>query len=106
MCTAPHAEATACLSYRVTATVTRKGEGVDLLSCPELGRLLDGASDRVVRAAGTRDALVAGAVHQSGDDMIKDDPVRDARVVAAERVRVDVLGQQRRELVPQRLERA
>jgi hypothetical protein len=45
-------------------------------------------------------------VHQGGDDALEDNPVRDARVVAAERMGVDMLGQQRCELVPQGFEQA
>lgn len=68
--------------------------------------MCDAASDRVVGAAGTGDALVAGAVYEGGDHVLEDDPVREARIVAAERMAVHVHGQQRRELVPEGFEQA
>ncbi|GAA3430375.1 hypothetical protein GCM10018953_75600 [Streptosporangium nondiastaticum] len=51
-------------------------------------------------------ALVAGAVDQRSDHVLEDGPVRDARIVAAKRVRVDVFGRQSHEPVPQGSEQA
>jgi hypothetical protein len=62
------------------------------------------AAQRGRRAAVVGDAAVAAAEHQDLNELVEDDPVRDARTVAAERVGVVMGGQQRGELDPQRLE--
>jgi hypothetical protein len=49
------------------------------------------------------DAAVAAAEHQDLNEPVEDDPVGDARTVAAKRVGVVMGGQQRGELDPQRL---
>jgi hypothetical protein len=47
------------------------------------------------------DAAVAAAEHQGLDELVEDDPVGDARAVAAEWVGVLAGGQQRSDLDPQ-----
>jgi hypothetical protein len=56
------------------------------------------------RAGLVGDAAVAAAEHQDLDELVEDDPVGDARVVAAQRVVDLAVGQQGGDLDPQRLQ--
>jgi hypothetical protein len=56
------------------------------------------------RAAGIGDTAVAAAEHQDLDELVEDDPVRDAGSVAAEGMGVVAGGQQRSNLDPQRFQ--
>jgi hypothetical protein len=73
-----------------------------LLGDPGGDPFVAAAAQRGRRAAVVGDAAVAAAEHQDLDELVEDDPVGDARTVAAERAGV-VMGGQRGELDPQRL---
>lgn len=67
------------------AVVRLQGQGVELLCYAELSPVPDAASDGAVGAAASSDALATRAVYQRGNHVLEDGPVRDARIVAAER---------------------
>jgi hypothetical protein len=84
-------------------------QGVELLGETRGGPLLEASADRSVRAAWAGEALVAGAVHERGHDVVEHDPIGDASAVAAEGmvgVEDRLLGQQNAELVPDGFEQA
>jgi hypothetical protein len=68
------------------------------------------AADGAVRAARAGDPLIPAAMHQSGDDVLKHDPVRDPPAMTAQRVRRielrALLTQQGGKLAPDRFQQA
>jgi hypothetical protein len=63
--------------------------------------LVPAAAQRGGRAGGVFDAAVAAAEDQDLEELVEDDPVGDARAVAAQRVMHLPGGQQGGELVPE-----
>jgi hypothetical protein len=70
---------------------------------PEGDPLVAAAAQGGRRAGLVGDATVAAAKHQDLDELVEDDPVGDARAVAAQRMGVLAGGQQGGELDSQRL---
>lgn len=62
------------------------------------------AADRGGRAGGVRDPVVGGAQDEDLDQLVEHDPVADARSVTSQRMGIEMLGDQRGELVPQRVD--
>jgi len=76
------------------------GELVELLGHADGDPLVAAAAQGARRAGAVGHALVATAEHQDLHELVEHDPVGDAGALAAQRVGVDVLGQQGVELVP------
>jgi hypothetical protein len=68
--------------------------------------LVPAAAQRGGRAGPVAQALVAAAEHQRLDELVEDDAVLDARPMAAQGMVIDALGQQREELLAQRVKDA
>jgi hypothetical protein len=66
--------------------ISVQGQFVDPLTQTGLGPGAQTAADRPVRAGPGRHSFVAGAVHQSRDDVLEHDPVRDPSAVATKRM--------------------
>ena len=82
---------------------------MNLLADPGGRPFLQPTADRRVRAARARDPLVPRAMHQRRNDVLEHHPVGDPQPMAAQRMRrrdERTLWQQRRELVPERLQQA
>ncbi|GAA2674172.1 hypothetical protein GCM10010437_013150 [Actinoplanes palleronii] len=80
---------------------------MDLLAQTGFGPRAQTAANRAIRAALGSDPFVAGAVHQSGDDVLEHDPIRDPPAVAAQRmswIELGLLRTQHGELDPDRFE--
>lgn len=84
------------------AVIGFQAQLLELVEDARLDPFVSSATDAGGRTRRVGDALIGGTQHQDLDELVEDDPVGNAWTVTTQRVRVDVFGEQRVELVPQR----